>query len=248
MTANLKNLLEEKTVGVAEDPAATQSISLIENERSIVVRSKTNTPVDTGIVKYEYYNSFNYSLLAEQKGNIKLTLGITSPNEGEGKTLTASNLAVSLTLGSRKKTVIVDMNLQQPRLHEIFGTERGPGLIEALRGDPINIAPTKIDNLYLLSAGSAPRRSVKQNPIGLEYTSAFGEVLYALEREFDFIIVDMPAIKKHEFPILFVNHLNGLLVVVELGKTKRRDIDQIFRQFNKNQVLGFVFNRVTDND
>jgi polysaccharide biosynthesis transport protein len=228
--------------------------SLAEVQRSIVVSSKTGNFVDPEIVKFEYYNSFNYSLLSGTKTNVRLNIGITSANPGEGKTVTASNLAVSLTMGYRKRTVLVDMNFRSPRLHEIFGVAQGPGLIEALRGDTIHLTPTSLDNLFVLTAGitGAEHKGGKHAkfhiPIGIEHTKAFGEILSSLEQEFDFIIVDMPAITTREFPILFVNHLNGLLVVVEMGKTKRQDIDKIFRQVNKNQVLGFVFNRVSEDE
>ena len=83
-------------------------------------------------------------------------------------------------------------------------------------------------------------------PVGVEHTMTFGDVIYSLEQEFDFVIVDMPAMKAREFPILFVNYFDGVLVVIETGKTKRQDIDKVFQQLNKNQVLGFVFNRVKD--
>ncbi|MFI5251245.1 MAG: tyrosine-protein kinase family protein [Bacteroidota bacterium] len=228
--------------------------SLVEVQRSIVVSAKPGEFVDPEIVKFEYYNSFNYALLSDTKTNVKLNLGITSANSGEGKTLTASNLAVSLTMGYRKRTVLVDMNFRSPKLHKIFGAAQGPGLIDALHGEAINLTATSLDNLYLLTAGiSSPlkkngKTAKLQTPIGVEHTNAFGEILAALGQEFDFVIVDMPAIITREFPILFVNHLNGLLVVVEMGKTKRQDIDKIFRHVNKNQVLGFVFNRFSENE
>lgn len=238
----------EETPAILTEVAPRNNVSLIESERSLIVRPKSLLPVDPEIVRFQYYNSFNYSILAQPKDNVKLILGITSPNEGEGKTTTASNLAVSLTLGSRKRTLIIDMNLRSPRLHEIFGAGNGPGLIEALNGAPINIVPTALDNLYVLCAGRNPSKYNSQAAIGIEFTSAFGEVLHRVETEFDFVIVDMPALSRREFPILFINHLHGLLVVVELGKTKRRDVDKIFRQLNENQVLGFVFNRVLEDD
>ena len=238
----------EDITSVLTEDAPHNNVSLIESERSMIVCPKSQLPVDPEIVRYQYYNSFNYSVLAQPRENVKLILGITSPNEGEGKTTTAANLAVSLTLGSRKRTLIIDMNLKSPRLHDIFGAGNGPGLIEALHGAPINIIPTALDNLYVLTAGRNSSKLNSRAAIGIEYTSAFGEVLHRVESEFDFVIVDMPALSRREFPILFINHLHGLLVVVELGKTKRRDVDKIFRQLNNNQVLGFVFNRVPEDD
>jgi Mrp family chromosome partitioning ATPase len=215
--------------------------------RAILLAEKPGKPIDQKVVRFEYYNNFNYSMIAESNQNLRLTTGITSANKGEGKTLTASNLATSLALAHRKKTILVDFNFHSPKVHEIFGTPSGPGLLDALRGADINIIATKVDNLYVLPAGTnGSFQANKRSPIGVEHTHAFGEVVRTLEEQFEFVIIDMPAFTSGTFPVLFVNHLNGLLVVVEIGKTRRQDIDKMFRTLNKSQVLGFVFNKVPD--
>jgi Mrp family chromosome partitioning ATPase len=225
---------------------------LIRRDTNIIVNPFSSHYVDKSIVSFHYYNSFNYSLLADQKNDLHLTIGVTSANRGEGKTLTASNLAVSLTLGYQRKTVLVDLNLQVPRVHQVFGSPVGPGLSEALDGGGIHVSPTSIGNLSVLTAGYPPngpadgRRKRGDTPLGVEQTATFGAVIRALQEEFDFIIVDMPAMSVRAFPILFVNHLDGVFVVVEAGRTKRRDVEKMFQRLNKNQVLGFVFNRVKD--
>src|ERR1041385_5501075 len=73
--------------------------------KSIAVNPARGKTVDDAVVKFKYYNSFNYSLLNREHENVNLTVGITSPKPGEGKTLVACNLAVSLALGSQKETV-----------------------------------------------------------------------------------------------------------------------------------------------
>jgi protein-tyrosine kinase len=226
--------------------------ALVRVPRSVVFHPSTGKRIDSNVVHFRYYNSFNYSLLAREKTRSRLTVGITSPNAGEGKTLVAANLAVSLTLGYQKKTVLVDLNVHRPRLHEIFGIPVSPGLIETLHDGPVNVTRTEIENLSILPVGSMRhRRTINDNGniqsyIGLEDMSSFSDVIYSLEHEFEFVIVDMPSINSRDFPILFANQLNGLLVVVDVGRTKREDIEKMFRQVNENQVLGFVFNRVTD--
>src|SRR5258706_10096052 len=72
---------------------------LVRLPKTIVVSDRAPQELDSGIVAFEYYNCFNYSLLAGDQRNINLTVGITSSAPGEGKTLVASNLAVSLALG-----------------------------------------------------------------------------------------------------------------------------------------------------
>ena len=84
--------------------------------------------------------------------------------------------------------------------------------------------------------------------LGLGDMAAFAEVIYSLKQEYEFVIVDMPAINTGHFPILFANRLSGLLVVVDTSRTRRNDIDKLFRQISEHQVLGFVFNRVKDGE
>jgi Mrp family chromosome partitioning ATPase len=237
-----------------QETIETRSSPVVRANKSIIVNPVRSRYIDDNIVSSHYYNSFNYSVLAEQKNNVHLTLGVTSANRGEGKTLTASNLAVSLTLGYQRKTVLVDLNPHLPRVHQIFGVPIGPGLMEALNGEGIHVSSTPIENLSVLTAGNTNGHSGTHNrkraslPLGVEHTAAFGAVIHALQEEYNFIIVDMPAMSMREFPILFINHLDGVFVVVEARKTKRRDIEKMLHRLNKQQVLGFVFNRVKDDD
>jgi Mrp family chromosome partitioning ATPase len=230
-----------------EPPAEGELVHAPGTDRQIVIAPALRG-IDTSVVAFPYYNSFNYSILSGNRTKVQLTVGITSPNRGEGKTLTASNLAMSLTLGYRKKTVIVDLNFQSPRIHDIFGAAPGPGLLEALDGAPLRISSTRVEHLHVLTAGNPDRRrnGSRRHPVGIERTAEFGEIIGALRREFSFIIVDMPSINNREFPILFVDPLDGVLVVTEPGKTRRRDISRMFRHLHRNQVLGVIFNRVKE--
>jgi protein-tyrosine kinase len=230
---------------------------LVRLRKSIVTNSRQGQYIDSNVVAYRYYNSFNYSLLRKAQGEVNLTIGITSANPGEGKTLVASNLAVSLATGYQKKTILVDLNFQHPQLHDVFDIDFQPGLLQAFNDGTIQISQTKIEYLSVLSAGGPARQtgfddrikngySLNEPPVGLEHFAAFRDIIYSLEQDFEFVIVDMPSIHPHGFPTLFANQLQGLLVVVDAGITKRGEVDQIFRHLNEHQVLGFVFNRVKE--
>ena len=230
--------------------------------KPIVVNPDVGKSVDSRIIANPYYNSFNYSLLANGFENLKFTFGITSPNRSDGKTLVACNFGVSLALGYQKKTALVDLNIVQPRLHKVFGTTLSPGLVDSFQNHVIHISRTRIENLFVLSAGNQKKAAlgvhrVAQSPlpteatavkplIRLEQMAAFRDVLYSLGQEFDFVIVDMPAVNSPGFSSLFANQLNGVIVVIDARKTKRDDIEKMFRQLNERQVQGFVFNRVND--
>lgn len=130
-----------------------------------------------------------------------------------------------------------------PRVHEVFGAPLNPGLGESLDNGAIYVTHTSIDDLWVLSAGTQAG-----NPIGLGDLAAFRHVIWSLEQEFEFVVVDMPSLSSKGFPILFANQLNGVLVVIDTRKTKRRDTDRVFRQLHEEQVVGFVMNRINENN
>ena len=257
----MNNEEQENEKNEEREPAREEQ-RLIRLIKNVVENPERGTRIDEKIVKYRYFNSFNYSVLGAAGKNLNLTLGITSANRGEGKTLVACNLAVSLALGFQKKTVLVDLNFAKPQLHDVFGLKNGPGLAEGFTNGSIHVSRTSVEHLFILSAGVVPlfhdpgatfvnpdgsvTRGSTKPMLSLNQLSAFRDVIYSLEQVFEFIIVDMPPVGSDEIPVLFTNQLNGLLVVVDQGKTKKEDVDAMFQKINEGQLLGFVFNRLGD--
>lgn len=226
--------------------------NLIRLIKSIVINSERGKTIDGNVVQFRYYNSFNYSLLSRGPDHVNLTLGVTSPNPGEGKTLVAANLAVSLAMGSQKKTILVDLNFLNSNLHNIFGVPRSPGLAEAFTNGKIYVSESSVENLSVLTSGNFLGLPDKRNDsmsslpypfLSLDQLPAFRDVIYSLEQDYDFVIVDMPSMKTEEVPSLFVNQLSGLLVVINSGITKREEIDAMIHKINEHKILGFVFNK-----
>lgn len=198
--------------------------------------------VDKGVVSPKYYNNFNFAKLTKNYSDLNIALGITSANKGEGKTLVASNMAVSLAKGYRQRTVLVDLNFKNPQLHKVFGSPLGPGLVEAMESRMVRVNPTMIDNLYLLSAGECNN----YNP-DIKDTIALREILYTLKSEFDFIIVDMSSIFPiEEFPVHFINEVDGLLTVVDTQNTKQEHLRKIYKHIDEKRFVGYIFNKIND--
>jgi len=208
-------------------------------------------------VNHQFYDHFKYSLLPKEYSQGKLTLGITSPNPGEGKTLVAANLAASLAMANQRETLLIDLSVSRPRLHEIFGVPLAPGILEGLQQPTVTVSKTKVKHLSVLTVGSSvanPIESMRfggskngtamKATVGLEQLTEFRNLLYSLEEKFELIIVDLPSIHESAIPTLFTTQLGGVIVVVNAGKTKQHDIDRLLVTLNESQVLGFVFNRV----
>ena len=228
---------------------------LVRLRKPVVIRQDAGSRVDGTMVNPKFYDCFNYALLSQGAADVNIAVGITSANPGEGKTLVASNLAVSLTVAYQRRTVLVDMNIREPRLHEVFDIPPGPGLLEAVSESAIQVAKTAVRDLFVLTAGMGNggisgglRLAIEQQEreieasLQLEQVAAFRDVLYSLKEEFSFVIVDMPAVREHLVPLLFTNQLDGILFVVHGGQTKQGELDQGLQLLSEHRVLGFVYN------
>jgi Mrp family chromosome partitioning ATPase len=224
-----------------------QSVEIIEVDRTarssdllpVLISTESLTTVDRKTVALKYYNSFNFSKLAATLDSTKMTIGITSANRNDGKTLVASNMAVSLASGYKQKTVLVDMNFKNPKLHDVFGTTQSPGMAEAIAYKKVRVVPTSVENLYLMTAGNSDLTP------GIEQTLLLRQILAALRNKFDFVIIDMGSIHPIEdFPIHFINEIDGLIGVIDSRKTKKADFKKIFKNLDESQFIAYVFNRV----
>lgn len=203
------------------------------------ISAESLTTVNRNVVAMKYFNSFNFSKLAATLDSTKMTIGITSANRNDGKTIVAANMAVSLASGYKQKTVLVDMNFKHPNLHNVFGATQSPGMAEAIARKKVRVVPTSVENLYLMTAGAS-----NQTP-GIEQTLPLRQILSSLRNEFDFVIIDMGSIYPIEdFPIHFINEIDGLIGVIDSKKTKKADFNRIFKNLDESHFIAYVFNRV----
>ena len=232
---NIFNSKESNSLEVVEDNLVLKETAML----PVLFLPGTENKVDYKCISKKYYNSFNFSKLASAFKNSKMTIGITSAGRGDGKTLVAANMAVSLATGYNQKTVLVDMNFKNPKLHDVFGTTQSPGMAEAIAYKKVRVVPTSVENLYLMTAGNSDLTP------GIEQTLLLRQILAALRNKFDFVIIDMGSIHPIEdFPIHFINEIDGLIGVIDSRKTKKADFKKIFKNLDESQFIAYVFNRV----
>jgi capsular exopolysaccharide synthesis family protein len=119
----------------------------------------------------------------------RVTLTVTSPSPHDGKSLIASNLALSFAEGGWR-TVLVDGDLRRGQLNATFDLPSGPGLVEYLEGTSLLgevVQPTAHDNLALVATGTKHRRGPE-----LLGTPRMQQLVMALAAEYDAVIVDSP--------------------------------------------------------
>ncbi|GIX05398.1 MAG: chain-length determining protein [Planctomycetaceae bacterium] len=171
-------------------------------------------------------------------------LQITSAEPGDGKTTTAVNLGLACAQAGIK-TLLIDADLRRPMCHRLFGISGDVGLVDVLQGElqPCH-APraTQLPNLSILPAGKPP-----QNPSELLSLPAWHETLHALDSEFDLLIIDSPPLLAVSDPCLTARDVEGLLLVVKVGKNTSPALSQVRQLCETYQlpVLGVVINGIS---
>lgn len=168
---------------------------------------------------------------------------VSSAGPQEGKTLTVTNLAVTMAqAGSR--VIILDCDLRRPRLHKLFNINQNRGLTNLLIGDrklKLEVLATGISNLYLIPCGSIP-----PNPSELLGSRRMDDLLKALLNKFNRIIIDSPPIGAVTDAAVLSKYTDGVVYVLRANATVRgaaiNGLEQ-FKQVGAN-VLGAVLNGV----
>ena len=168
---------------------------------------------------------------------------VTSSSPAEGKSLTASNLAIALAQnGSR--CVLVSADLRRPTLEKLFGMEGPrPGLSEYLAAAAeLNAEKVPgIDNLWLIRAGTPP-----SNPGELLNSDRFEQMVKELEREdVEYVVIDTPPVLSTADAVSAARYVDGVIVVVDTERTETADLLQVRADLERSgsKLIGAVMNR-----
>jgi capsular exopolysaccharide synthesis family protein len=179
------------------------------------------------------------------QGHAMRTMVVTSAAPGEGKTVTAANLAVTFARDG-KQVLLVDCDLPRARLHTMFGLSRGPGLTEVLSERAsldVVIRSTPVQGLSLLPVGARHPGSPD-----LLKSAQLRELLQELADRFDLVILDTPPVLALTDAAILAALADGVVLVVRAGKTDRDAVQEAFRQLTAvgARVVGTVLNDPTE--
>jgi succinoglycan biosynthesis transport protein ExoP len=196
---------------------------------------------DNSVMAEAYRAALPAILFANEQGTLR-TLVVTSANPREGKTSSISNLAIGLA-DLRTRVLLIDGDVRNPRLHEVFGVANEAGLADLLerphpddRRGPI---PSGVDGLSLLPAGKASPHTKN-----LLYSSRMSELLRAFEAQYDIILIDTaPALHMRDARLLG-SLADAVLLIVRAGRTSREAASAVVTKFRQDgtPVLGVILN------
>lgn len=172
------------------------------------------------------------------------SLLVTSASAEEGKSTTLANLAVTIAQ-SGKRVILVDADLRRPTLHQIFGLKNNAGLTDMVRDDAALANPplqeTTVANLQVLTSGQQP-----PNPAEILGSKRMSEILTALLERTDMVLFDAPPVLVVTDAAVLSSKVDGVLLVISAGKTKRENARKAQSQLEKinARVIGAVLNNV----
>ena len=200
------------------------------------------TSLDPKSIAAEAYRSIRTSIIFSSPEE-RSTLLVTSANPSEGKSITSSNLAVTMAQNGAK-TLLLDMDFRRPVIHKVFGISQEKGLSNVLVGDAELedvLTHTEVPNLDIIPSGHIP-----PNPAELLSSEGLRANMEILKDRYDRVIIDSPPILSATDPVVISTYVDGVLLVIKTGETSRdlahAAIDKL--RHVKANLLGTVLNSV----
>jgi len=170
----------------------------------------------------EQYRALKTNLATLHADQPPKSIVLTSARKGEGKTITALNLAVTLADDKDCRVVVVDADMRTPAIHMRFGIDNQRGLSDFLSGSvmlEVVLQRSRLPNLSLLPSGRLPG-----NPGELLASKKMEDLLTRLTRDFDHVVIDGPPVTSATDAAVVASKADGAILVVKLGETPKKDV------------------------
>jgi len=192
------------------------------------------------------YNQLRTQVLERTRGKGHNAIMVTSPGDGDGKTLTAIGLAASIAREAKQSVLLVDTDLRHPKIHRYLGFFSEMGLSDYLQHDatvPELLINPGVPNMVILPAGK---------PISGSTDMLGSPKMESLVKEMKhryperYVIFDCPPLLTVSDALVFSSYVDGVLLVVQAGGTSKREIRKAMELLSEKNVIGLVMNGLKD--
>jgi non-specific protein-tyrosine kinase len=208
---------------------------LVVENRCVALRSK--------LPEVDYYRVLRTQILQLTQKSGGNTIMITSPASGEGKTLTAVNLALTFARDFKKTALLVDCDLRKQQVQEVLGIRSDMGLVDYLLYDR-SVADMMIwpgvEKLTVLSGGRTMEESTE-----LLGSPRMQELVAEMKSRYPdrYVFFDVPAVLDGADALAFAPLVDHILLVVRAGSTPLAEISKAVELLPREKILGLVLNR-----
>jgi capsular exopolysaccharide synthesis family protein len=191
----------------------------------------------------EAYRGVRTALYFSTRGRGYKTIQVTSPNQGDGKSTLAANLAVSVAQ-TGKKVILIDADFRRPQQHQFFAVANRVGFASVLDGSAEiteALQETAVPGLSLIPSGPIPA-----NPAELLTSHRLTEVLDVLKERCDLVLIDGPPLLAVSDPSVIAPRVDAVVLALRLGNKSRPSAErakEILFSLGAH-VLGVVVNAV----
>jgi capsular exopolysaccharide synthesis family protein len=200
------------------------------------------TVLDPSSVASEAYRTLRTNLIYSWVDTVPKVIVLTSPERGEGKSITCANLGV-VVAQTEETVLLVDCDFRKPSLHKFFQLDNLQGVADVLARErrPQEVWREPVEGLKVVSAGAIP-----PNPSEILGSRRFSEFLAGVRQEFDYILVDAPPMGVVSDPAIVAIQGDGVLLVLDAQNTRKGSVRQTMRSLEAvgANVLGTVMNNV----
>ncbi|HEY0872595.1 MAG TPA: CpsD/CapB family tyrosine-protein kinase [Vicinamibacterales bacterium] len=201
-------------------------------DEKLVTRTLEHAPI-------EQYRRLAARLhLAQAEAGTKVVM-ITSAVPSEGKTLTATNLALTLSESYKRRVLLIDADLRRPWVHELFRLPNLTGLNDGIRSDAERKVPLIRLSEYLsvLTAGRPD-----PDPMSVLSSDRMRRILKDAAASFDWVIVDTPPVAVLSDAHLLARLVDTVVLVVRAGSTQHPEMSRAIDAVGRDRILGVVLN------
>ncbi len=175
------------------------------------------------------------------------SLALTSALSGEGKTLTAVNLALTAAQSNPgRKVLLLDCDLRRPKVHDYLGFRATPGLSDVLAEE--TTLPEAVRRFSTTKLAVLPAGKTVEEPTTLLHSPRMRQLLDLLNQHFDEMYLDAPPCLPFADAHVLATQCQGVLMVVKAGATSQRHIAQALEHLHDAPMIGCVLNEVEMTD
>ena len=207
-----------------------------------LISEKFVTVIDPTSSIAEEYRKLRTRIFEATEKNFHNTILVTSSCKGEGKSVTAVNLAAAIASKLDNTVLLVDCDLRKPTLHTYFGIEPTQGLAEYLTGK-IDLSEalinTGIGNMIFLPAGIPP-----DNPAELLTSRKMRNFMEEIKNRYTnrYIIFDSTPLLSTAEPAALASEADGVLLVVRERFAPRKEVQHALSILKGSNILGVILN------
>ncbi len=232
--------IQPRTTPGEEPKAAQQPQNTLSDRIESRVAEKFVAHRQMSAVSREQYRRLAGVLLDAQGTNGVSVVMVASAAPGEGKTLTALNIAMTLSESYRRKVLLIDADLRKPSIDKIFHIDAASGLVEGLEAQSTRklVVRHVSANLAVLPAGRPT-----SDPMAALTSDRMRQLVEEARRSFDWVIIDTPPLMLLPDAHLLSSLVDGAVLVVKAASTSHEMVKRTADAIGRARILGVVLNQ-----